>query len=97
MGISRGLSVEAINHINVVLIPKVKDVRSTTEFQPISLCNVIYKISIKMISNKLKWVLSNVISENQSAFVPHHLIFHNTIFAFELMHSLRKQNNGNRG
>lgn len=59
-----------VNATNVALIPKVKSATSMSEFRPISLCNVIYKISSKAIVMRLKYILHGVVSENQSDFIP---------------------------
>jgi hypothetical protein len=64
-----GIWMRDINSTFIALIPKIKNPTSVTEFRPISLCNVIYKIISKILANRLKRILPQIISPNQSAFI----------------------------
>lgn len=52
------------------------------------------RIISKVITNRLKHILPNVISNVQSAFVPNHLIIDNTTIAYELLHKMRNRQKG---
>ena len=80
---------ENLNHTFITLIPKVKNLKLVSEFRPISLCNVLYKIFSKVLANRLKKILPHIITEHQSAFTKNRLISDNILVAFELLHCLQ--------
>jgi hypothetical protein len=82
---------EVVNSTVLVLIPKVKQPQDMTQYRPIALCNVMYKISSKVLSLWLRPVLEEIISEEQSAFVPGQLITDNVLTAYECIHYLKRK------
>ncbi|XP_031096875.1 uncharacterized protein LOC116001121 [Ipomoea triloba] len=74
---------EGLNDTNVVLIPKKASPEKVSDLRPIALCNVVYKIMPKMVANRMKPLLGDVISDSQSAFIPNRLITDNILVAAE--------------
>lgn len=83
-----------MNDTIIVLIPKVKVPVKTTKLMSISLCNVLVKIMTKALTNRLKLVFDEIISESQSAFIPECLITDNVMIGFEIGHYLKRKRQG---
>jgi hypothetical protein len=76
---------QGVNDTSIVLIPKGNDPEELKDFCPISLCNVIYKLISKRLVNRL---LNEVVSQEQSAFVPTRRITDNALIAFKCVHAI---------
>ena len=76
----------------ILLLFRKEGPEGATNFHPISLCNVVYKLVMKTIANHLKLVLSNLISINQRAFVLRRVITDSVIATFELLHFWKRKN-----
>ena len=87
-------SMADINKTYITLVPKINNPSRMTEFRPISLSNVTYKLIAKVLANRLKLILPHIISENQSAFTAGRLITDNVLIAFEMMHYLEHKKEG---
>lgn len=85
-----------LNHTNLVLIPKVTCPKNMTQYRPIALCNVIHKVLLKVLTNRLERVMPKVVSANQSAFVDGKHIQDNIIVVHEILHSLMHQKKEDR-
>ena len=86
-----------LNHTYLTLIPKVKKPEQVTEFRPIALCNVLYKLVSKVLANRLKKILPLIISETQSAFQSDKAISDNILVAFETLHHMKTSKSGKNG
>jgi hypothetical protein len=84
------------NETTIVMIPKVDNPERVAQFRPISLCNVVYKVISKVLSNRLRVILPEIISNHQSVFVPRRLITDNILLAYECIHTMKKKK-GKRG
>jgi hypothetical protein len=80
---------KAFNATFLALIPKEKEANSVDKYRPISLCNVVYKIITKIIANRLKPILQEIISPEQGGFVEGRKILDGIVVSHETIHSLQ--------
>lgn len=86
---STGRMEPEVNRTFVRLIPKVTGAKKVEEYRPIALCNIYYKIISKVFAIRLKPVLGDIISENQSAFIPGRAITDNVLITHEVLQFLK--------
>ena len=88
---STGIMLEGVNSTSIVLIPKIPNPVRITDYRPISLCNVIYKVISKCLVNRMRPLLDDLISPEQSAFIPGRMITDNALVAFECIHHMKQE------
>jgi hypothetical protein len=84
------IEVAEVNCTDICLIPKVNKPEFVTQFRPISLCNVTYKMITKIIVNRLKTIVAKVVSPFQTGFVSGRNITENIVIAQEMLHTMVK-------
>jgi hypothetical protein len=80
---------DPLNSTFISLIPKTDNPSSFDDFRPISLCNCLYKIISKVISRRLKDILSRNISSEQFGFLVGRQIHEAIGVAQEGLHSMK--------
>uniref|UniRef100_A0A803NVI6 Autophagy-related protein n=1 Tax=Cannabis sativa TaxID=3483 RepID=A0A803NVI6_CANSA len=78
-----------LNNTFICLIPKVDFPLSMDQFRPISLCNFSYKVIAKILSNRLRPLMNDLVSPLQSAFIPGRWIGESSILTQEIIHKIR--------
>lgn len=81
-------------HMNlslITLIPKVECPEEISQFRPISLSNVVVKIISKVIANRLKMVINDLVNPTQCSFIPGRQACDNIIVTQEILHTMRRK------
>ena len=79
-----------IVEVLIVLIPKMDQPSRLKEFRPISLCNVVYKVITKVLVNRLRPFLDELIGPLQGSFIPGRGTTDNIIIAQEVINYMHK-------
>ena len=86
---NRGYLLKSLNESHICLIPKGSIQETFSDFWPISLCNVIYKLISKSLAQKIKPFLDDLIFPSQCAFIKGRYISNNIIIASKIYHFMR--------
>ena len=84
------------NDAILVLLVKVAKPEKITQYRPISLCNVLFKVITKMMVIRMKQVISKLIGPAQARFIPGRLSIDNIVVVQEAVHSMRRKK-GSKG
>ncbi|VFQ64934.1 unnamed protein product [Cuscuta campestris] len=79
-----GRLLKQINHALVVLIPKIRENPSAKDYRPIACSNVVYKINIKILSNRMAGLLPSLINPAQAGFIKGRSIVDNILLVQHL-------------
>lgn len=66
----KGKLLKERNAYVIFLIPIVANPQEVGEFRPIALCNVLYKCISKILANRLKKCLNDIVDNTQNVFIP---------------------------
>jgi Reverse transcriptase (RNA-dependent DNA polymerase) len=72
-------------HGNLVLIPKAEHPIMPTQFRPLSVCSVFYRLLMKVIANRVKPLLANLISTTQMTFLKERCIQESVLLMNEVL------------
>nr|BAE79385.1 unnamed protein product [Ipomoea batatas] len=72
----------------MTLIPKKDTPETAADFRPITLLNVSFKVISKVLVNRLRPIMSNIIGPHQNSFLPGRSTMDNVILTQEVVHSM---------
>jgi len=87
---SEDLDIDGMNRAHLVLLPK-KGVLSPQNFRPISLQNCPMKLLTKVMTNRVKPVITELIDMNQTGFIHGKCISENFVFAADILNCCHKR------
>jgi hypothetical protein len=85
------IDISRLNFGILSLIPKVPGADQITQYRPIALINVIFKIVSKAYASRLDPIAHRILSPNQTAFVKGRNILDGPLTLLEIIHDLRQR------
>lgn len=82
----------AWNCTTITLIPKNPSPTKVKDFRPIACCSTAYKIVGKILANRIKEILNDIIGPSQSAFIETRAITDNIILSHKLFKGFTRKN-----
>ncbi|PKU64084.1 Putative ribonuclease H protein [Dendrobium catenatum] len=82
---SKGYMPNGVKHTALAIIPKHKNVVNISDYIPIALCNVGYKITTKVIACRLKPVMPLIIENNLVSFLKSRISTDNILLASDIL------------
>ena len=92
-----GTMLKSLNQTFITLTPKTFPIEEATQFRPISLYNVTYKIISKILVFRLKPFMDQLITPYQNAFIKGRTITDNILLAHEICDTLKKKKGRKKG
>ena len=80
--------VKSLNFTFLVMVPKKEGVDDFKDFRPISLVGSLYKLVAKVLANRLKKEMGNVVNKAQNAFMEGRQILDASLIANEVIYSM---------
>ncbi|KAI0505090.1 hypothetical protein KFK09_016047 [Dendrobium nobile] len=85
---SKGFLPKGVKSTSLAIIPKHNNAASISEYRPIALCNVMYKIISKVMAARLKPFMSWIVKDTQDGFVKSRVSTDNILLASDILFML---------
>ncbi|XP_028551780.1 uncharacterized protein LOC110101382 [Dendrobium catenatum] len=91
----KGFLPKGVKSTALAIVPKHKNASSISDYRPIALCNVLYKIIAKILAAKLKPVMNWIVKDNQAGFVNSRVSTDNILLANDILYHAGKRGGDN--